>query len=79
MTLEEIKNATVAGHYQGDSELWARLDEIILDDSQPLELRAAASHKIDEIIYGGDDQGEYQGLSDEERVNRHAKILRDFI
>lgn len=71
-TVEEIEAADIAGYYgPNDSSLWAEMDRLILDETQPFALRVAASKKVDDII--GDDS--FKTLSDETRVHEHMQCL----
>lgn len=74
-TVESIQNALVAGNGYGDLSLWLALDEVILDESRPMELRYAASLKVDDIV-GKDDEFFPVNMTREKRVERHCLVLR---
>lgn len=72
-TAKQITDHPVHGNYFEDAELWTACDRIIQDDSIPLELRVAASKKVDEIV--GETCPDWETLPDAERVAKHKQVL----
>lgn len=50
MTIQEILDHQIYGNAYHDMDLWTRCEKIALDESNPIELRAAAVRKIDKIV-----------------------------
>ncbi len=71
MTVTEIEDAPVAGNAHDDLSLWGSLDRIILDDSQPLAVRYAASRKVSDITGETYDESRTPEIA----VAEHAAIL----
>ena len=74
-TIEKIKQAEIHGYFgPNDSSLWAEMDRLIMDESQPFELRVAASKKVDDIC---GDYDSFANMSDSERLEAHVQCLKE--
>jgi hypothetical protein len=73
---QTLIDTEVAGTAYSDLRLWMKLDDLILNTSAPIEDRAAASRKVDEII-GTPAVRAMDDATDEGRVAAHVAVLLD--
>lgn len=75
--LDAVFATPVHGDFGGDAALWFTLDAIIIDDRYDMATRAKASRMVGAII--GEDDDEFAGDTDADRVAKHSAIIREFL